>query len=184
MNQPVPFPRTLTGVQMPPNSPADLARKAEIFGLLEQIGEALDLTDTQYVNARARSESVGEWLAQSSDPMLETIAVYVQGSIALGTANKPIGSDEYDADLVAHVSDLHFTASPSALKQAIGDRLRENARYAAILEEKQRCWRLTFAGDLHLDITPSIPNPRCDKGGELVPDKKLARSEADQPHRL
>lgn len=173
MNQSVPFPRTLTGVELSPNSPAELARKAEIFGLLEQIGEALDLTDTQYNAARGRSGTVGEWLAGSPDPMLASMVVYVQGSIALGTAVKPIGSDEYDADLVAK-TDLYVTTSPAVLKMAIGARLRENARYAPLLEEKQRCWRITFAGDLHLDITPAIPNPRCDKGGELVPDKKLA----------
>jgi hypothetical protein len=181
MNQLVPFPRTLTGVEMPPNSPAELARKAEIFGLLEQIGETLDLTDTQYGHAQARSEAVGEWLAGSPDPMLTDMAVYVQGSIALGTAVKPIASDEYDADLVARTQGLMVTTSPAALKAAIGERLRENGRYAPILEEKQRCWRLTFAGDLHLDITPAILNPRCDNGGELVPDKKLSRWKPTNP---
>jgi hypothetical protein len=28
-----------------------------------------------------------------------------------------------------------------------------------------------YAGEFHLDITPSIPNPGCPKGGVLVPDK-------------
>jgi hypothetical protein len=181
MNQHVPFPRTLTGIEMPPNSPAELARKAEIFGLLEQIGEALDPTETQYAHARDRSEAVGEWLAGSADPLLAGMVVYVQGSIALGTAVKPIGSDEYDADLVTKTPGLPVTTSPAALKAAIGDRLRENDRYARTLEEKQRCWRLGFAGGLHLDLTPAIPNPRCDNGGELVPDKKLARWKPTNP---
>ena len=181
MNQQVPFPRTLTGIEMSPSSPAELARKSEIFGLLEQIGEALDLTDTQYDNAKARSEAVGNWLAQSTNPAVADMRVYVQGSIALGTAVKPIDGDEYDADLVAKALAPQATISPSALKIAIGDRLRESARYAPILEEKQRCWRLTFASDLHLDITPSIPNPRCANGGELVPDKKLARWKPSNP---
>ena len=181
MNQLVPFPRTLTGVEMPPNSPAELARKAEIFGLLEQIGEVLDLTDTQYSHGQARSEAVGRWLAGSPDPMLADMTVYVQGSIALGTAVKPFGSDEYDADLVARTPGLMVSTSPAALKAAIGDRLQENGLYAPRLEEKQRCWRLTFAGDLHLDITPAIPNPRCSNSGELVPDKKLARWKPSNP---
>jgi hypothetical protein len=177
----IPFPRTLTGIEMPPNSPAELARKAEIFGLLEQIGELLDLTDTQYDHARDRSQSVGQWLAGSTDPMLADIQVYVQGSIALGTAVKPIGEDEYDADLVAKIPNLHVTTSPAALKTAIGERLRANGRYAPMLEEKQRCWRLIFAGDLHLDITPSTDNPRCGKGGELVPDKQVSRWKPSNP---
>jgi hypothetical protein len=181
MNQSVPFPRTLTGVQMAPNSPADLARKAELFGLLEKIGEALDLTDTQYATAKTRYETVGDWLAQSDNPMLEGVLIYPQGSVALGTANKPIASDEYDVDLVAHLSHLLVTSSPAALKAGIGERLRENGRYAAALEEKQRCWRLTFAGEFHMDITPSILNPNCSQGGELVPDKKVARWKPTNP---
>ncbi|EAQ35296.1 hypothetical protein NB311A_13306 [Nitrobacter sp. Nb-311A] len=36
-----------------------------------------------------------------------------------------------------------------------------------------RCWRLDYANEFHLDITPSIPNPECRFGGELVPDKTL-----------
>src|SRR5260370_42444320 len=36
-----------------------------------------------------------------------------------------------------------------------------------------RCWRLSYANEFHMDITPSIPNPNCRLGGELVPDKTL-----------
>lgn len=181
MNQVVPFPRTLTGVPLAPNSPAELARKKELFGLLEKIGETLDLTDTQYATAKARYEAVGDWLARSDDPMLEGVVIYPQGSLALGTANKPIGSDEYDVDLVAHLAHLQNTSSPAALKAGIGQRLAENARYATTLEEKQRCWRLTFAGEFHMDITPSILNPNCGKGGELVPDRKVSRWKPTNP---
>jgi hypothetical protein len=46
-------------------------------------------------------------------------------------------------------------------------------RYQAILKEKPRCWRLNYANEFHLDITPSIPNGDCANGGELVPDKAL-----------
>ena len=59
------------------------------------------------------------------------------------------------------------------LKQRIGDRLRSNGNYAPLLVEMPRCWRLDYANEFHLDITPSIPNPECRFGGELVPDKTL-----------
>jgi hypothetical protein len=63
--------------------------------------------------------------------------------------------------------------SPEALKWSLGARLRQNARYADILEEKKRCWRLNYANEFHLDITPTIPNPACNHDGELLPDKPL-----------
>jgi hypothetical protein len=67
------------------------------------------------------------------------------------------------------------------LKQRIGDRLRSNGHYAPLLKEMPRCWRLDYAGEFHLDITPSIPNPECRFGGELVPDKTLKTWKASNP---
>jgi hypothetical protein len=34
---------------------------------------------------------------------------------------------------------------------------------------------------IHMDITPSIPNPNCRFGGELVPDKTLKIWKASNP---
>ena len=44
-----------------------------------------------------------------------------------------------------------------------------------------RCWRLNYANEFHMDITPSIPNPNCRFGGELVPDKTLKMWKASNP---
>jgi hypothetical protein len=82
---------------------------------------------------------------------------------------------------VAHVPDLDVEMSPSALKKAIGDCLRANGNYATLLEEMPRCWRLNYANEFHMDITPSIPNPNCRFGGELVPDKTLKMWKASNP---
>jgi hypothetical protein len=62
---------------------------------------------------------------------------------------------------------------PSTCKQLVGDRLKQHERYKGMLEEKPRCWRLNYANEFHMDITPSIPNVACLNGGELVPDKAL-----------
>ena len=71
--------------------------------------------------------------------------------------------------------------SPASLKKSIGDRLRSSGTYAELLEEMPRCWRLNYANEFHLDITPSIPNPSCRMGGELVPDKTLRIWKASNP---
>jgi hypothetical protein len=63
--------------------------------------------------------------------------------------------------------------APSVVKKLVGDRLRESPHYRPpTLEEKRRCWRINYANEFHLDITPTIVNPRCPNGGELVPDKE------------
>jgi Second Messenger Oligonucleotide or Dinucleotide Synthetase domain len=108
-------------------------------------------------------------------------ALDLQGSVAIRTTVKPIGANEHDVDLVARVSNLDMAVSPFALKGSIGRRLRGNGNYAPLLEEMPRCWRLNYANEFHMDITPSIPNPLCRFDGELVPDKTLKEWKASNP---
>lgn len=151
----------------------ELRRRAQILTTLEEICQELELTETQFERARQAYEAVARWLADSDDPLLRAVSVYLQGSGALGTSVKPIGQDEFDVDLIAFAIAAYVGVPPATLKEAIGNRLAEHKIYAAILEEKKRCWRLNYAGDFHLDISPTIANPHCVNGGELVPDRKL-----------
>jgi hypothetical protein len=157
------------------------ARQTQIIEVLETVCESLELSPTQFTVAKQRYEGVGACLAGSEEPVLRRIAIYLQGSTALRTTVKPIGVNEHDVDLVAHVPDLDVQVSPAALKKAIGDCLRGNGNYASLLEEMPRCWRLSYANEFHMDITPSIPNPGCLFGGELVPDKTLKEWKASNP---
>jgi hypothetical protein len=157
------------------------ARELQTVGILEAVCQSLEPTPSQTSLAKQRYEGVGTWLANSGDPALRSITVYLQGSIAIGTAVRPIGFNEIDVDLVAHQPDLDVQLSPAAQKKAIGDRLKANGNYATLVEEMPRCWRLNYAGEFHMDITPSIPNPNCRFGGELVPDKTLKRWKPSNP---
>ncbi len=155
-------------------------RKAELVGVLERMCQALELTDAQFETAKKRYEGVGKWLAEAESSLLRALSIYLQGSAALGTTVKPIGSNEHDIDLVAHMPNLG-PLPPVTVKKTIGDRLRANGHYVPLLEEMPRCWRLSYANEFHLDITPSIPNLECDNGGELVPDKALKEWKASNP---
>ena len=52
------------------------------------------------------------------------------------------------------------------------------------MEEKRRSWRLNYASEFHMDITPAIHNPDCLNGGELVPEKGDRQLEGEQSERL
>ena len=158
-----------------------LLRKGELLGVLERLCQGLELTDTQFETAKERYEAVGAWLAAADDAMLRALAIYLQGSTALGTTVKPIIRNEHDVDLVAHNPSISGSTAPGIVKKVIGDRLKLNGRYAPILEEMPRCWRLNYANEFHLDITPSIINPTCVHGGELVPDKNVREWCASNP---
>lgn len=160
------------GLDAPLYGPRLVVRKTQLVSVLERLCEALELTAAQFELAKQRYEAVGAWLAASPDPRLRTLSIYLQGSVALGTTVKPIGRNEHDVDLVGHVAGGGGTP-PAILKMLIGDRLRQNSHYRPLLEELPRCWRLNYVNEFHQDITPSVPNPLCANGGELVPDKTL-----------
>ena len=156
-------------------------QRSQLVDLIEGACQYLEPSVYQRDLAQQRYEGVGEWLARSDDWLLAAITVRLQGSVAIGTTVKPIGANEHDVDLVAHVPDVDIAISPALLKQRTGDRLRSNGNYAPLLKEMPRCWRLDYANEFHLDITPSIPNPECRLGGELVPDKTLKAWKASNP---
>lgn len=155
------------------------ARKAQLAEILETMCEALELTPTQSEEAEKRYNAVGRWLGE--DALLAGAWIYVHGSVALGTTTKPLTKAEFDVDLVCHVPHGTRDIPPAILKKIVGDRLKDHGTYVRLLEEMCRCWRLNYAGEFHMDITPSIPNPDCGLGGELVPDKELRQWKPTNP---
>jgi hypothetical protein len=148
-------------------------RKAELYAILDEICADIELTEAQLEAARTSYEAVAQWLSGSPNPVLRDLRVYLHGSGALGTTVKPLSREEFDVDLICLVLGLTARMPPAELKRLIGERLRRNAVYASMLEEKKRCWRLNYARQFHLDVSPTIINPACPNGGELVPDRKL-----------
>lgn len=148
------------------------SRHLQIVEILERVGQAIEITDTQYEAAKKHYEAVGAWLAESDNPSLRDALVYAQGSVSLHTTVRPLEREEYDVDLVCQIPAFPVTGLPSDLKALVGGRLHEHQHYRTILEEKPRCWRLTYAGQFHLDVTPSIPNLAGLSGGELVADSR------------
>lgn len=156
----------------PSDGPATL-RKSALYSILDDICRDLELSEAQLEAAKTSYEAVAEWLSGSANPILRNLRLYAHGSAGLGTTVKPLGREDFDVDLICLVLGFTVDRSPAELKRLIGDRLKEHARYAAMLEEKKRCWRLNYAREFHLDVSPTIVNVRCTNGGELVPDKKL-----------
>jgi len=156
-------------------NPPSFAQQRYLSGMLELLCQSMELTATQYQEAQAKYEAVSNWLADSDDPRLASGLIFPQGSMRLGTTVKPLGRDEFDIDLVSQLGYAQ-TDSPNEVYGAIGSRLSANGTYKALLERKNRCWRLNYAesSGLHMDITPAIRNVICTNDGLLVPDRELS----------
>ena len=141
--------------------------------LLLQGTESLDISESQHQKAVSHYTAIGKWLSKEYTLLYPYgMQIFAQGSFALGTAVKPLGGDEFDIDLVA-LGNFPDEMPPSMVKYLVGRRLEENTTYANMLEEKNRCWRLNYAGQFHLDIIPAKPKQFCPNGTILVPDKEM-----------
>ena len=152
----------------------DTKKQQLLDELLLISAECLDLTEWEHSDAVNKYGAVGRWLdAPDSALRVYRPVVFVQGSMAIGTATKALGREERDIDLVCRMR-LPPGISQARVKQLVGERLRQNRHYAEILEEKNRCWRLKYAGQFHMDILPAKPDHRLpSKTALLVPDKEL-----------
>ncbi|WP_258119997.1 hypothetical protein [Mesorhizobium onobrychidis] len=71
-----------------------LLRKSEVYSILDEICQDLELTTAQMEAAKASYEAVADWLSSSDNPILQHIDVYPHGSAGLGTSVKPLGRED------------------------------------------------------------------------------------------
>lgn len=137
--------------------------KKEINEILQILGENLDISESQYKAAVKSYEAVGDWLSKEGSPLYPySPRIIPQGSFMLGTITRPINDeDDIDIDLVCKLDGKPSSWTQKHLKDAVGDRLKENATYKEMLEDEEggrRCWTLEYSddADYHLDVLPSI----------------------------
>jgi hypothetical protein len=139
----------------------DIARKN-----LKLLLEGLDLPPGAYEKAEQRYQDLGAFFASGNarcagyNPHISP-----QGSFRLGTVVRPLGvEDEYDLDVGCRLTTgvSKSTHSQERVKHLVGVDVQTYKTVRGIekrLEEKRRCWRLSYKDELrfHMDIVPSIP---------------------------
>ncbi|MEQ9235849.1 nucleotidyltransferase domain-containing protein [Coleofasciculus sp. E2-BRE-01] len=152
---------------------ADATFLSELDRILEGICRKLQLTPTQHDLARQHYEAVGNWLEHEGSILAPYHPkIYPQGSLAMGITNKPLGKEEYDLDFICELSIPWWTISPEDLVSKFEYRIREHQDYTARMERGNRCIRLTYAHNFHLDIVPACSNKGLGYGQIRIPDKK------------
>lgn len=128
---------------------------------LEKKLEELELSPTMFKLATDRYTGLGKYLKKYD----ETICIYPQGSMRLGTIVRPFRGEkdaEYDIDTVLEFANEKGQVTPDWVKQTTKEYLVNNEIYKKLLDkEKKRCWTLKFAEDsnevgFHMDILPGV----------------------------
>lgn len=131
---------------------------------------ALDLTKTQRKNAEDRYTTVTQLLGASGSGLSNySPHLHVQGSFLHKTMVKPMAGVEFDVDLICL---LHGTRSLGAKEMFRMVVAELKGRYPDLVV-KDRCCRIDYAGEFHMDIIPACPELGVEPSRILIPDRRL-----------
>ena len=148
------------------------SRDSQLDDLLTRICIKLELTDTQRNSAKDRYVAIGKWLGDPESILAKMNSIiYAQGSLRLDTTVKPIKYEEYDLDIVCELTNFTGTEGPVETLNLIEARLKQHETYRAMIERKNRCIRINYANEFHMDIMPAYPDRSNHEGCLLVPDR-------------
>lgn len=146
----------------------------QLDDLLNRIAEKLQLDDTRRASAERSYNAVSEWIEADSGFFKNVpFDIYPQGSYRIGTNVKPLQGEEFDLDIVIHMTIPYERFDPLEVLNELERRLREHAQYKTMLKRKNRCIRIVYANLFHIDILPGFQESALDQNRIVVPDRSL-----------
>lgn len=119
--------------------------------------ESVNLNQTRLNDLDSRVDRITE--ALKSAPALDgrVLDTVPQGSWAHQTIIRPADGLEFDADLLLQVAeDLEWNDSPRSYANAVWTALSNHSTYGMMGTKKDRCVRVTYANDCHVDVVPYV----------------------------
>jgi len=149
--------------------------------LLTRIAVSLELDETRELRMRSAYNAIYDVL-KKDDEFFSTIdfLVYPQGSKAIGTTVKPRGKDEFDLDITVEIRDPYYNYTSSEIYNHLIRVLSNNEVYKEKLIKKNRCARINYTGDFHMDILPGCIVISGDSK-IMVPDRELRNWTSSNP---
>lgn len=149
-------------------------KNTQLDDLLARIAEEIQLDDTRKERMEVAYRAIESLLNEDTGFFKDAIfEIYPQGSVRIGTTVKPIGKNEFDLDIVVHIVMDWKKYPPQYIYNQLKRVLQNSDRYKDKVELKNRCIRLNYAGDFHMDILPGCQESNYDKDKLVIPDRKL-----------
>lgn len=127
---------------------------------LVEISGKIQLTATQREKAIGHYEAIANVLKNSPEHTLLSkldVKMIPFGGLGTNTASKPYKDDEFDLDLIVRfLTTIHTFGSAENLYNEVYRALNSNDVYKGKLELKDRCIRVYYAGEFHLDLMPAV----------------------------
>jgi hypothetical protein len=151
-------------------------KSLEPLSLLDRFMGIIELSESQRKKAEKSYQAVTSVLRDSEciAEHVKNVDIKAQGSMRAGTTIRPQGQNAFDLDVLCVVELKTPDLSPRAFLDLMWNALGEHALYKSMRIRKERCVRLEYKGDFHLDITPAKPAAKPPL--LFVPDKNVAWS--------
>lgn len=157
-------------------------KRTQLDDLLDQMAEELQLDESRYNRIIKHYEAVKKWIEEDENFFKPfKYDVYPHGSVRILTTVKPIGKDEFDLDIAIHLKTQWASHTPEKVYKELKRRLEEHETYKTMLEAKNRCIRLNYSGDFHMDILPGIQEEETDDDKLRIPDRELGHWVSSNP---
>jgi hypothetical protein len=142
--------------------------------LLARIAQHLQLDETRKGRMESAYKAVADILDADQGFFKDLhVDVYPQGSVLTGTTVKPYRGNEFDLDIVVQINELYNRFSPAEIYDALLKKLELDERYRDKIIKKNRCVRIDYANDFHMDILPGCIVLYNDKNLIRIPDRLL-----------
>lgn len=150
--------------------------------LLARIAQELQLDNTRLEKMETAYNAVYDLLKKDETFFKDLeVEIYAQGSKRIGTTVKPINDEDFDLDTVMHIYDLYSNYTPLQIYNALVRVIESNEYYKSIYEKKDRCVRLNYKSDFHMDILPACMPDGYEKNKIAIPEKHLQRWSSGNP---
>jgi len=149
--------------------------------ILTRIAVSLELDETRKQRMESAYNAVYDILEKDEVFFSKVdFLVYPQGSKAIGTTVKPRGKEEFDLDITIEIRDTYYNYTSSEIYNHLIRVLSSNDVYKEKLVKKNRCARINYVGDFHMDILPGCIVITGDSK-IMVPDRELSSWTSSNP---
>jgi len=149
--------------------------------ILTRIAVSLELDETRKQRMESAYNTIYDILEKDEVFFSKVdFLVYPQGSKAIGTTVKPRGKEEFDLDITVEIRDPYYNYTSSEIYNHLIRVLSNNDIYKEKLVKKNRCARINYVGDFHMDILPGCIVISGDSK-IMVPDRELSSWTSSNP---
>jgi hypothetical protein len=141
------------------------------------LAEKVNLNPTRVAELDSRVESITTALRAGLGERF--VEIVPQGSWAHRTIIRPAPTLEFDADFLIRLDEESaWNSDPSKYSSAVWDVLSDHSTYGSMAKRKNRCVRITYANDCHVDVVPYVI---CNDGRQYIVNRTSNEFEETNP---